>query len=114
MFISSDGMVQTEGKDWRHLDTVQRGDIRATLPFDKDGHAKGTEDGESKEVYHDLHRLTAFAFLGPPPEGKTDVHDIDENKLNNSPTNLMRVSRKYNMTISYANGYNALPGKKEG
>lgn len=41
-----------------------------------------------KRITKKVHRLVTFAFLGEPPEGKTDVNHIDGNPKNNHVSNL--------------------------
>ena len=60
--------------------------------------------GRKKPIYVCVHKLVAFAFLGPPPTpygakiGNTCIDHIDESKTNCSASNLRWVSRKDNNT----------------
>ena len=58
----------------------------------KDGHTKISlcEKGVRRDTR--LHVIVAEMFV-PNPEGKTDVHHIDEDKTNNNPNNLLWVSK---------------------
>ena len=49
------------------------------------------------------HRLVGETFLGPMPEGCTEVNHIDENKQNNRPENLEWMSHSEN--VKYGQGY---------
>lgn len=44
-------------------------------------------NGLHKQAF--IHRMVAYAFLGDPPEGKTIVCHLDDNKLNNRADNLV-------------------------
>lgn len=44
-----------------------------------------------------VHRVVAFAFLGPPPKHRTIINHKDGNPLNNNADNLEWCSQKYNM-----------------
>ena len=46
-----------------------------------------------------MHRLVAIVFL-PNPYNKSEVHHIDENKLNNDVSNLMWVTKSENKAYS--------------
>lgn len=50
-----------------------------------------------------LHQLSALVFV-PNPENKPEVHHIDEDKLNNAPSNLMWVTKIEHKKISVENG----------
>lgn len=52
--------------------------------------------GKQKTV--GAHRLVAETFI-PNPNNLSDVHHIDENKLNNNVSNLMWVSHKENCNL---------------
>ena len=52
-----------------------------------------------------LHRLVAYTFLGNPPEGKTEVDHIDDNKDNNRPENLRWVTRSENILKAWQTGH---------
>ena len=58
----------------------------------KNGHTKISlcEKGVRRDTT--LHVIVAEMFV-PNPEGKTDVHHIDEDKTNNNPSNLMWVTK---------------------
>lgn len=47
-----------------------------------------------------VHRLVALAFLGPPPDGKTQVNHVDGDPSNNSITNLEYVTPSENVRHS--------------
>jgi hypothetical protein len=49
-----------------------------------------------------LHQIVAWTFV-PNPDGKEEIHHIDEDKLNNHWTNLMWVTRKEHREISKQN-----------
>lgn len=52
-----------------------------------------------------LHRLVAFTFVpNPDPVNKTDIHHIDEDPLNNRPSNLQWVTKSEHRQISVKNG----------
>lgn len=97
--------VDSEGP-WRKPEVLDRGYIRTTFQFDKDGNTKRNSKGEIMSQAFDLHRLVCQAFHGPPPVGKGDVNHKDHDKSNNHPDNLEWVSRSENMTASYAVGGN--------
>ena len=59
------------------------------------------DDGKSYKRY--LHQLSAWVFV-PNPENKPEVHHIDEDKLNNTPSNLMWVTKLEHRQISKDNG----------
>jgi hypothetical protein len=44
-----------------------------------------------------VHHLVALAFIGEPPEGKTEVNHKDRNPLNNCPDNLEWTDRSGNL-----------------
>ena len=53
--------------------------------------------------YFCVHRLVAFAFLGPPPDDLTwQVHHRDGDKANNHLDNLEYVTPSQNIAASYA------------
>jgi len=52
----------------------------------------GGRDGEN----HYVHRLVAFAFLGPPPSDRHQVAHWDGDKANNSVANLRWATRSEN------------------
>lgn len=52
-----------------------------------------------------VHRLVALAFIGPPPEGKTDVNHKDSNRTNNRLDNLEWMSRKENSRHGVMEGH---------
>lgn len=49
-----------------------------------------------------LHQVVGWAFV-PNPENKPELHHIDEDKLNNFPSNLMWVTKKEHREISRQN-----------
>lgn len=51
-----------------------------------------------------LHRLVLLCFVGPPPEGKPMGLHEDDNKTNNTPTNLYWGTHKQNMQDAMRNG----------
>lgn len=52
------------------------------------------KSGRSKKLL--VHRAVAFAWIGPPPEGKTCVAHLDGVKTNNHRSNLAWASYKEN------------------
>jgi len=60
-----------------------------------------------------VHRLVAFAFLGPPPaENRWIVNHRDNNPSNNRLENLEYVSRSQNMLHSYTNSSRGTASKQ--
>lgn len=66
-----------------------------------------TDHGTRKSYL--VHRLVAMAFIGIPGSIRNEINHIDENKLNNIPSNLEWVSRSENC-IHY---YNTLDGREK-
>lgn len=60
--------------------------------------------GRSKNHY--VHRLVALAFIGEPPEGKTQINHKDGDKENNVVDNLEWVSAKDNIKHMHEEGLN--------
>jgi hypothetical protein len=56
--------------------------------------ADGIRPKHSKS--HLVHRLVATAFLGDPPEGKSQINHLDGNRENNCVTNLEWCDSKHN------------------
>jgi len=68
------------------------------------GYLKLNLQGEGDKRYKPyLHQLSAWVFV-PNPENKPEVHHIDEDKLNNAPSNLMWVTKSEHRKISKENG----------
>jgi len=80
--ISSFGRLKTIQSGYITLGSTQGGYRSCNPPYD---------DGKTRKTY--LHRLVAFAFLGPPPTVKHTVDHIDGNKSNNVPHNLRWASK---------------------
>ena len=60
-----------------------------------------------------VHRLVAFAFLGPPPTAHAwEVHHLDGNPSNNRLENLKYVTHQQNMIHSYENPSGGCAGAK--
>jgi len=57
-------------------------------------------NGEKCNRY--LHQVVGWTFV-PNPENKPELHHIDEDKLNNAPSNLMWVTRAEHRRISVEN-----------
>lgn len=57
-------------------------------------------NGEKCNRY--LHQVVGWTFV-PNPENKPELHHIDEDKLNNTPSNLMWVTRAEHRRISKEN-----------
>ena len=55
-----------------------------------------------KRYFTSIHRLVARAFI-PNPEGKLEVHHVDNNPLNNNVDNLQWVTHAENMAYSKGN-----------
>lgn len=55
-----------------------------------------------------VHTLVARAFIGPRPKGQ-DVRHLDDNELNNRPSNLAYGTRKMNMADAFRNGLGSHP-----
>lgn len=72
--------VRADEVPWRKPDTANRGYLRTTFQFDRDGHTKRSSSGDVVSQSFDLHRLVCEAFHGPPPP-----HHKDNNKLNRQP-----------------------------
>lgn len=53
-------------------------------------------NNEGKTITKGIHQLVALAFIGPNPDN-LDVCHIDDNKLNNSPSNLKYETRAKNI-----------------
>ena len=62
---------------------------------------------------HLVHRLVAFAFLGPPPSDRHEVNHKDRNRSNPHVSNLEWVTRSENNLHAYANGAVALRGEQK-
>lgn len=110
--VTDSGKVRVDCGPWRKPGKADRGYVRITFQFDKDGNVKRNAEGKKLSNTFDIHRLVCEAFHGSPPEGKGDVHHKDNNKLNNHPSNLEWVSRSYNMSESYSTGTNVAPNEK--
>lgn len=68
-------------------------------------------NGEQKKKR--IHVLVAEAFLGPRPEGATDVRHLDGNPGNPVVTNLAYGTRSDNMCDATAHGRNVLASRIE-
>jgi len=51
---------------------------------------------DKKHITKSVHQLIAYAWIGVCPENM-EVHHIDRNRLNNTPENLMYVTREHNL-----------------
>ena len=94
--VSSDGFVCLKGTNKWKRGRVERGYLRTTFQFDKQGNKRVNDKGKNLSCGHDIHRLVALAFFGDPVGNKTDVDHIDEDKLNNNYYNLRWLSRSEN------------------
>jgi len=113
VYVSEDCMVKSENEDWRfgRFDK-STGYMKTTFQFTEEGAVKRKPNGSEKSIDHYMHRLMAKAFHGPP-ENKSDVvNHIDEDKTNNSSSNLQWVSRSVNGELYYKNGGVAGNSKK--
>ena len=91
--VSSDGFVCVNGTNKWKRGGIQRGYMRTSFQFDKEGvYVVG---GKGKQ--YDIHRLVATAFYDNPL-GHTDVDHIDEDKCNNNVENLRWLSHSKNVT----------------
>lgn len=88
--VSNYGKVKSLGNDKNKKSKMRK--ERTT----KDGYIqiKLHKNGETKGFY--IHRLVAQAFISNP-NGYKEVNHIDENKRNNSSTNLEWCTRLYNV-----------------
>ena len=68
------------------------------------------EDRSSYGNTESIHNLVAESFIGPKPSNFHRVDHIDENMLNNSPTNLRWITHAENVSRSP----NVGKGKKHG
>jgi hypothetical protein len=95
--VGSDDIVKTK-KNTFALRISNKGRVRNSF-----GHIfRGSETRAGYKIfschgmYCFVHVLVALHFIGPPPEGKTQIDHIDRNRGNNEVTNLRHVSRSEN------------------
>lgn len=60
-----------------------------------------------------IHRIVAWAFIGPQIDGKV-VNHIDGNKLNNTPANLEYITNSENVDHAYRTGLLSNKGSTNG
>lgn len=85
-----DYQISTEGniismKKQRYLKPLSNGKGYLMIGLYKDGKRKA----------HKIHRLVAQAFI-PNPDGLLEINHKDENKYNNTVSNLEWCDRRYN------------------
>lgn len=95
--ISSFGRVACSGKGrWKIIKTT----------ISAKGYEVVSLYKEKKNRSFQVHKLVANAFI-PKVDGKNEIHHIDENKLNNRVSNLVRMDRNEHMKVHYVHGSNA-------
>jgi hypothetical protein len=73
---------------------------RAMKPFKASGASKKWPD----QLRGYAHHLVALAFLGEPPEGKTQINHKDNDRSNNRPDNLEWSNQTENVRHAWATG----------
>jgi hypothetical protein len=91
------GIYQISDKG--RVKNVSRKSIRK-LQEDKDGYLAVILAKDKKQKRFRVHRLVCEAFSGVSPCGKEQVNHIDEDKKNNSPSNLHWCDAYENQTHS--------------
>ena len=64
------------------------------------------------KIRHRIHRLVAYAFIGPPPTPRHGVNHIDGDKTNNRPSNIEWATQSENVSHAYKLGLNPGPDVK--
>ena len=80
-----------------------------TTKFSTNGYCHADLSRDDRKVRFGVHRLVAFAFLGPPPSPAHVVNHIDGDKANNRPSNLEWVTQGGNIAHGYRLGLNPGP-----
>ena len=97
--VSDNGVVRIAARKKCHLKRRKPGDvIRAYV---KNQYLQVVLWNDHKKYYRNIHRLVATAFL-PNPNDYPQVNHKDENKLNNSVSNLEWCTAVYN--VNYGTG----------
>lgn len=86
---------------------IKKGIAKGYYKVDLYGHDK-------KHHTHNLHRLLALTFLGPPPTPLHTVNHKDGIKLNNRIDNLEWATKSEQMIHAYQNGLSIPKYKKKG
>ena len=87
--ISDDGRAKRKTLTYRNR-------FNPILAIKKVGSYKGVWLGGRSGRNHYLHRLVAFAFIGPPPSDAHEVAHYDGDKTNNHVSNLRWATRSEN------------------
>lgn len=93
--VSDLGRVRSSVRNW------STGEPRLlAICRDEYGYRMAQVSGRSRRV----HILVAAAFIGPRPEGMTQIRHLDGNNQNNSPTNLAYGTHSENQRDAVAHG----------
>jgi len=99
--VSNLGRVMSLPKSWivgNGAHRSHKGRMRV-LSKSKSGYLSLLLNKNKQEKYHNIHRLVATAFIDNPSNFPV-VNHIDENKLNNIPSNLLWCTQQNNIIHS--------------
>ena len=91
-------LATNNGQIWS---TVRKRFLKPAL--DKDGYQKITPSIDGKKYYKRVHRLIAMTYI-PNPDNKPFVNHLDEDKTNNSISNLEWCTQSENELHAWATG----------